>query len=52
MHSVTQQKHIYHFLRMFLMEINIPTFRKLLAQILTQCRETAPPFELQVLQKP
>ena len=51
-HSVTQQKHIYHFLRMFLMETNIPTFRKLLAQTQTQCRETAPPFELQVLQKP
>ena len=44
MHSVTQQKHIYHFLRMHLMETNIPTFRKLLAQTLTQCRETAPPF--------
>ena len=43
-HSVTQQKHIYHFLRMLLMKTNIPTFRKLLAQTLTQCRETAPPF--------
>ena len=51
-HSVTQQNHIYHFLRMFLMETNIPTFRKLLAQTLTQCREIVPPFELQVLQKP
>ena len=29
---------------MHLMETNIPTFRKLLAQTLTQCRETAPPF--------
>ena len=27
-YSVTQQKHIYHFLRMLLMETNIPRFRK------------------------
>ena len=37
--SVSQQKNIYHFLRMLLVETNIPTFRKLLAQTLTLCQE-------------
>ena len=44
MHGVIQQKHIYQFLRMVLMDTNIPRFKKLLAQKLTQCRETAPTF--------
>ena len=42
--SVSQQKTIYHFLRMLLVETNIPTFRKLLAQTLTLCQEITPLF--------
>ena len=41
---MTQQKHIYHYLRVLLMETRIPKFRTLLAQFLTLCDSIAPAF--------
>ena len=44
MQNISQQKKIYHFLRLLLVQMNISTFRKLLAQIVTLCKEIAPMF--------
>ena len=42
--NISQQKKIYHFLRLLLVQTNISTFRKLLAQTVTLCKEIAPMF--------
>ena len=44
MQNISQQKKIYHFLRLLLVQTNISTFRKLLAQTVTLCKEIAPMF--------
>ena len=42
--NISQQKKIDHFLRLLLVQTNISTFRKLLAQTVTLCKEIAPMF--------